>query len=1164
MELDLSAFAPRELGMFGWGAPAQRVEGVSTPLHARAMLLDDGTTRIALVCLELGLVTWPVRIGVLAGLARRPHLGLGPHHLMLSATHTHCGPAGLSPYLLFHTVHGGYVEELVRVVVDRTLDALERAHAALEPSELAYAEVVIPRSVPIAFNRSLAAYRRNPDVAPAVREEDATRRRAPTLIARDVEGRIRGLVQWFGVHATSLHADHRMLDGDLKGRASRRLEAELPDCVAIFAQEACGDVTPSPRWDAERKCRVGMGETDEESAELAAGYHVDAARRAIDEASPLADVSLGARVVHVAMDVAAEAPAVGLSVTAGTDEGPGPFAALAGLFATYAQARAWGGADPKPGLDLRGGAGGSFAGLVPRDLFLSVFRGVRGVDYAARLAAAGDLDDVPLAPTVLPVQRVRIGPVQVLGLPCEPTTVSGQRLRAALGGTVVVAGLSNAYGYYCTTPEEYAHQAYEGACTLYGARTLAAFRDAALGATPDASVGEAVGGPETPSLPIETLRRQRIESGDDGRAELLHPRDEPEVAALVRRARKERRIVRVVGSAHSEPGAIAEPSAMLLSLDRLDGIRVRGRVVEAGAGVRFGADPRDPLGAAHERVGLNATLARHGLALPSLGGISHQTVVGYLATGSAGGSFSRSVASCVRAFRLIDGRGELRVVERDQHPDLFSAVGCAMGLTGVVTSVELACIDAFDVAGEERHLPGAALSDPVSLLGAHTYARALWFPQPGVDRVALWTGDPMPPREPGDGANERAAGRYDPFPRVAGSPLPAQVGAAVALRLLERWPAAHGEAIKRGIYEVFSPPLDTPARRHRDVWHRALCMDDTVDDRVLPVRFLELWVGRDDAAEAVRRLRRHAERGWDATGTLAWEIYPGPESPFLLAPGHGRTSVRFNVFQRVGSRATPDALFEPVARALEDLDARPHWGKHVPASASHPNLVAFEAVRSELDPEGRFLTSYWRRHLHREVDAVIAPPRPRARPTQLPFRLAPADAELVRRARSCIDLRAEMDAPPDVVFDALVGLERARRWLPMFRRVAWLNGDGAGHGAVFDEVFSFLTLRIRTLEHERGRRWVATVLGTSLPLASEMVEQVDLEPLPRGRTRFRWRIAYTPLAAVAPAEPLVRPLFESFFGAAVEGLRRYVRTEHATAVASCRCSPQPLRASVGG
>ncbi|KAF5953675.1 hypothetical protein HYC85_006531 [Camellia sinensis] len=93
------------------------------------------------------------------------------------------------------------------------------------------------------------------------------------------------------------------------------------------------------------------------------------------------------------------------------------------------------------------------------------------------------------APSVLPIQILRIGQLVILSVPGEFTTMAGRRLRAAVkmvltsGGNkefnsnihVVIAGLTNTYSQYVTTFEEYQVQRYEGASTLYGPHTLSAY-----------------------------------------------------------------------------------------------------------------------------------------------------------------------------------------------------------------------------------------------------------------------------------------------------------------------------------------------------------------------------------------------------------------------------------------------------------------------------------------------------------------------------------------------------------------------------------------------------------------------------------------------------------------------------------------------------------------
>ncbi|CAK8565859.1 unnamed protein product [Lathyrus sativus] len=90
------------------------------------------------------------------------------------------------------------------------------------------------------------------------------------------------------------------------------------------------------------------------------------------------------------------------------------------------------------------------------------------------------------APSILPIQILRVGQFVILCVPGEISTMAGRRLRQSVKTVlsnhkdfenvhVVIAALSNAYSQYTTTHEEYQVQRYEGASTLYGPHTLSAY-----------------------------------------------------------------------------------------------------------------------------------------------------------------------------------------------------------------------------------------------------------------------------------------------------------------------------------------------------------------------------------------------------------------------------------------------------------------------------------------------------------------------------------------------------------------------------------------------------------------------------------------------------------------------------------------------------------------
>jgi hypothetical protein len=80
-----------------------------------------------------------------------------------------------------------------------------------------------------------------------------------------------------------------------------------------------------------------------------------------------------------------------------------------------------------------------------------------------------------LAPATVPVSFWRIGKLGIAAYPVEITKQMGVRIRDALlkgaGGAldrIAIAGLTNGYWSYTTTPEEYDSCGYEGSFTLFG------------------------------------------------------------------------------------------------------------------------------------------------------------------------------------------------------------------------------------------------------------------------------------------------------------------------------------------------------------------------------------------------------------------------------------------------------------------------------------------------------------------------------------------------------------------------------------------------------------------------------------------------------------------------------------------------------------------------
>ena len=154
------------------------------------------------------------------------------------------------------------------------------------------------------------------------------------------------------------------------------------------------------------------------------------------------------------------------------------------------------------------------------------------------------------------------------------------------------------------------------------------------------------------------------------------------------------------------------------------------------------------------------------------------------------------------------------------------------------------------------------------------------------------------------------------------------------------------------------------------------------------------------------------------------------------------------------------------------------------------------------------------------------------------FRLEPADASLLERASHGFDMCHDYEASPDVVHRSFLGFVGDPPWSPGFVGVDWWTPEGELAGAVMDELYAFMSMRVCVIEHDPGRRSVAYVDRWSLPLARRMVQLVETFPLPNGKTRLRYRVAYDPPRVFVPFAVPVEWLFERWFRVSLRGLAR--------------------------
>jgi FAD/FMN-containing dehydrogenase len=186
---------------------------------------------------------------------------------------------------------------------------------------------------------------------------------------------------------------------------------------------------------------------------------------------------------------------------------------------------------------------------------------------------------------------------------------------------------------------------------------------------------------ETASLPAGTQWTNWVGNRSFTPKYAAAPRDEEELAGLIRAAAARGAGVRVAGSGHSFT-PIVHTDGLLLDLAALSGVVgvERGRVTAlAGTPIRDFYEP----------------LWSRGLALINQGDIDTQQIAGAVSTATHGsGPRFTSLSGVVRGVRLVTAAGEIRDIGEGE-PEVLAAAQVAVGMLGVITRLELQVTDAY-------------------------------------------------------------------------------------------------------------------------------------------------------------------------------------------------------------------------------------------------------------------------------------------------------------------------------------------------------------------------------------------------------------------------------------------------------------------------------------
>ena len=521
-----------ELNMMGYADPKQVGTGLRQRLYSRAFIIGNAEhpeERFIYLVLDTQSGDTAVRYGIVDGIKGLgdSYAVYGHHNIAVTGTHSHAGPAGWLNYLLPQITSKGFDQQGYRAIVDGALLSITRAHESLQPGYLSVGTTKVHGAN---INRSLFAYLANPEKERSKynvsAEDDGSVEKDLTLLKfqRASDGKNIGVLTWFPTHGTSLLGNNTLIAGDNKGVAAYLFEKSVrgedtaaENFVAGFSQANVGDTSPNVlgAW-----CEDGSGQmcTFENSTcggksqachargplfrvnDNGASSCFEVGKRQFEPARALYDrlrkdpVPIQGSTVksfhlfHNMSSFSFHLPngtkartcpaALGYSFAAGTSDGPGQFAFTQHSGNENTTSPVWRVVrhllqDPSPEQQ---------ACHSPKPILLDVGEMHKPYQWT---------------PNIVDVQAFRVGQLVIIASPGEASTMAGRRWKNAVAHAaadifqqeptadlpppvVVLGGPANSYTHYITTEEEYAIQRYEGASTLYGPHTLAAYINVTL------------------------------------------------------------------------------------------------------------------------------------------------------------------------------------------------------------------------------------------------------------------------------------------------------------------------------------------------------------------------------------------------------------------------------------------------------------------------------------------------------------------------------------------------------------------------------------------------------------------------------------------------------------------------------------------------------------
>ena len=403
------------------------------------------------------------------------------------------------------------------------------------------------------------------------------------------------------------------------------------------------------------------------------------------------------------------------------------------------------------------------------------------------------------------------------------------------------------------------------------------------------------------------------------------PQTESELQQVVQNAQTSGRRVKAVGSGHSFT-AIAVAEEVLVDLSKYDEILAIDKInqtVTVQSGIQLSK--------------LNQALYENSLAMQNLGDIAYQTIAGAISTSTHGtGAKFTGIANQVVALRVVLADSSIVDCSANLNAELFSCARVGLGAIGLISTVTLKVVPAFNLAVIEEPM---RVDDVLQNLDLHVdsndHFEFFWVPHTGWALTKRNNRNNLP---------------IEPMSKMSHW---------YSKTLMENY--AFGAVCMLGkarpsLIPKLAKALPSSGRNeYSDASHKVFA-----SKRIIKFYEMEYAIPREACAEALNRVRRMvADSGFFLNFPVEVRFTAPDEIPLSTASNRESAYIAVHIYK--GMNYVP--YFTEVESIMNSYQGRPHWGKLHFQNAStlasrYPQWDVFQSVRNQVDPKRMFSNQY--------------------------------------------------------------------------------------------------------------------------------------------------------------------------------------------------------------